>query len=262
MIKLSIIIPVYNSSKILEKLINEINSNLYEAFKNDYEIILVNDFSNDNSWEIIKKISKKFNFIKGIDLSYNVGQHGAIFVGLKNSVGDRIIVMDDDLQHPPQSLISIYEQLDLFDACYTLYLKRKHVLWKIFVSKLNNFFSSFIFDKPFKIYTSSMKGIRGDVKDRFIDHNPRIPFIDSLILKEAKNITNVKVYHQERFEGKSNYDVKKLFILWFDMIENYHFYPLRFGSLIGFISFCAVKLFRIFNVKKSFSFEIKEKTFN
>ena len=58
MIKLSIIIPVYNSSKILEKLINEINSNLYERFKKDYEIILVNDFSNDNSWEIIKKISK------------------------------------------------------------------------------------------------------------------------------------------------------------------------------------------------------------
>ena len=154
MVKLSIIIPVFNSSKILEKLINEINSNLYEKFKKDYEIILINDFSNDNSWEIIKKISEKFDFIKGINLSYNVGQHGAIFVGLKNSNGDRIIIMDDDLQHPPQSLISIYEQLDLFDACYTLYLKRKHVFWKIFVSTLNNFFSSFIFNKPFKIYTS------------------------------------------------------------------------------------------------------------
>ena len=261
MIRLSIVVPVYNSSKILEKLINEINSNLYETFKNDYEIILVNDFSNDNSWEKIKKISEKFNFIKGIDLRYNVGQHGAIFVGLKNSTGDRIIIMDDDLKHPPQSLISIYEQLDKFDACYTLYVKRKHVFWKILVSTLNNFFSSFIFDKPFKIYTSSMKGIRGDVKDRFIDHNPKIPFIDSLILKQAKTITNIKVYHQERFEGKSNYDVKKLFILWFDMIENYHFYPLRFGSLIGITSFCAVKIFRLFNKKKSFSFEIKEKTF-
>ncbi len=261
MIKLSIIIPVYNSSKILKKLINEINLNLYETFKDDYEIILINDFSNDNSWEIIKKISEKFNFIKGINLSYNVGQHGAIFVGLKNSTGDRIIIMDDDLQHPPQSLMSIYEKLDLFDACYTLYIKRKHVNWKIFVSIVNNFFSSFIFNKPFKIYTSSMKGIRGNVRDKFLVHNPKIPFIDSLILKEAKNITNIKVYHQERFEGKSNYDVRKLFILWFDMIENYHFYPLRFGSLIGFISFCAVKLLRIFNTKKNFSFKIKEKTF-
>ena len=69
MIKLSIIIPVYNSSKILKKLINEINSNLYTKLKNDYEIILVNDFSNDNSWEIIKTISQEFNFIKGINLN-------------------------------------------------------------------------------------------------------------------------------------------------------------------------------------------------
>ena len=262
MIKLSIIIPVYNSSKILNKLITEINSNLSRRFENDYEIILINDFSKDDSWNIIKKISKNYNFIKGIDLNYNVGQHGAIFIGLKYSIGNKIIIMDDDLQHPPQSLISIYDQLDLYDACYTLYIKRKHVYWKIFVSKLNNFFSSFIFDKPFKIYTSSMKGMRGEVKDRFVGHNPKIPFIDSLILREAKNITNIKVYHQKRFEGKSNYDVKKLFILWFDMIENYHFYPLRFGSLIGVISFCAVKLLRIFKKKKSFSFEIKEKTFN
>ena len=71
MMKLSIIIPVYNSSKILEKLITEINSNLSVRFKNDYEIILVNDFSKDNSWDIIKKISKEFNFIKGIDLNYS-----------------------------------------------------------------------------------------------------------------------------------------------------------------------------------------------
>ena len=259
--KLSIIIPVYNSSKILETLITEINYNLSDKFEKDYEIILVNDSSKDDSWVVIKKISRKFNFVKGIDLNNNVGQHGATFVGLKYSIGNKIIIMDDDLQHPPKSLISIYEQLNLYDACYTLYLKRKHVYWKIFASMVNNFFSSFILDKPFKIYTSSMKGIRSDVKDRFIDHNPKIPFIDSLILKEAKNITNIKVNHQQRFEGKSNYDIKKLFILWFDMIENYHFYPLRFGSLIGLFSFCIVKFLRIFNSKKSFSFEIKEKTF-
>ena len=259
--RLSIIIPVYNSAKILKKLINEINSNLSVKFDKDYEIIFVNDSSKDNSWEIIKKISREFNFVKGINLSRNVGQHGAIFVGLKNSTGDRIIIMDDDLQHPPQSLISIYEQLDKFDACYTLYVKRKHVFWKILVSTLNNFFSSFIFNKPFKIYTSSMKGIRGEIKNRFINNNFKIISLDSLILREAKNVTNIKVHHQERFEGKSNYDVKKLFILWFDMIENFHFYPLRFGSLIGLISFCIVKILRVFKTKKTFSYEIKEKTF-
>jgi len=259
--KLSIVIPVYNSSKILEKLINEIDRNLSSKFNKDYEIILVNDFSKDESWNVIKKISKKFNFIKGINLNYNIGQHGATFLGLKYSIGNRIIIMDDDLQHPPQSLLSIYEQLDFYDACYTLYLKRKHVYWKIFVSALNNFFSSFIFDKPFKIYTSSMKGIKAEIRNKFIDLNPKIPFIDSMILQNAKKITNIKVYHQKRFEGKSNYNLSKLFKLWFDMIENYHFYPLRFGSLIGLISFCIVKILRIFKTKKTFSFEIKEKTF-
>ena len=160
MTKLSIIIPVYNSSKILEKLIFEINSNLSEKFENNYVIILVNDSSNDNSWDIIKKISKVFNFIKGIDLDYNVGQHGAIFIGLKYSTGSKIVIMDDDLQHPPESLISIYSQLDLCDACYTLYLKETCLLENI-CQQGKQFFSSFIFDKPFKIYTSSMKGIRG-----------------------------------------------------------------------------------------------------
>tara|TARA_X000000950_G_scaffold283159_1_gene383418 strand:+ start:2275 stop:3057 length:783 start_codon:yes stop_codon:yes gene_type:complete len=259
--KLSIIIPVYNSAKILEKLINEINLNISEKFEKNYEIILVNDFSKDNSWKIIKKISKDFNFVKGIDLNYNLGQHGAIFVGLKYSVGKKIIMMDDDLQHPPQSLIFINDQLDSYDACYTLYLKRKHVYWKIIVSALNNFFSSFIFDKPFKIYTSSMKGIRGEIKEKLIKNNPKIISLDSLILRHSRNVTNIKVHHQERFEGKSNYDIKKLFILWFDMIENFHFYPLRFGSLIGLISFCIVKVLRVFKTRKTFSYEIKEKTF-
>ena len=261
MMKLSIIIPVYNSSKILEKLVNEINLNLFEKLNCEYEVILVNDFSNDKSWETIKKISQKFNFIKGINLNYNIGQHGAILVGLRHSIGNKIIIMDDDLQHPPQSLMSIYHKLDSFDACYTFYLKRKHVYWKIIVSTLNNFFSSFIFDKSFSVYLSSMKGIKGDVKDKIVNYSPKIPFIDSLILKEAKKVTNIKVYHQERFEGKSNYGVKKLFTLWFDMIENYHFYPLRFGSFIGLISFFIVKILRIFKNRKNFSYEISEKTF-
>ena len=259
--KLSIIIPVYNSSKILEKLITEINSNVSNKFEKDYEIILVNDSSKDNSWVVIKKISREFDFVKGIDLNNNVGQHGAVFVGLKHSIGNKIIIMDDDLQHPPESLIAIYEQLDLYDACYTLYLKRKHVYWKILVSTLNNFFSSFIFNKPFRIYTSSMKGIKDSVKNRFIENNPKIPNLDSLILRASKTVTNVKVNHQERFEGKSNYDIKKLFTLWFDMIENFHFYPLRFGSLIGLISFFVVRIFRFAKTRQSFSYKIKEKTF-
>ena len=124
-----------------------------------------------------------------------------------------------------------------------------------------NLRSIYLTESPSKIKDIVEKFNIHLLKNKFVNQNPKIPFIDSLILKEAKNITNIEVNHQERFEGKSNYDIKKLFILWFDMIENYHFYPLRFGSIVGLISFCIVKLLRIFSTKKSFSFEIKEKTF-
>ena len=90
-----------------------------------------------------------------------------IFVGLKLSKGDKIIVMDDDLQHPPSSLITIYNKLNDFDTCYTLYLKRKHIFWKILTSNINNLFSSFIFNKAYKIYLSSSKGFSSEVKNKF-----------------------------------------------------------------------------------------------
>ena len=259
--KLSIIIPVYNSSKIIRKLASEINSYLTNEFKNQYEIIFINDSSQDCSWDIVRELANKFSFIKGINLEKNVGQHGAIFIGLQSSTGKRIIIMDDDLQHPPQSLISIYEKLENFDACYTLYIKRKHVHWKILVSIINNFFSSFLFNKPNNIYLSSLKGIRSSIKDNIINIKPEIPFIDSLILKQTKKITNIKINHQERFEGDSNYNLKKLVVLWFDMIENYHFYPLRFGSFVGLIANIFVKVLRLFKKNNVFKPIIKEKTF-
>ena len=121
---LSIVIPIYNSSNIIDKLINQLNLKIDNKKIKKYEIILINDFSKDNSWDVIKKISKKDQRIRGINLLKNYGQHSAIFAGLKFARGKKIITMDDDLQHPPASIMSIYDKLDHYDLCYTIYLKR------------------------------------------------------------------------------------------------------------------------------------------
>ncbi len=259
--KLSIVIPVYNSSEIIEKLVKNLKFYLNKKLSNKFEIIFVNDCSVDSSWSFIKKLAKKHSFVKGIDLKDNIGQHAAIFVGLKFSKGEKIIVMDDDLQHPPSSIITIYNKLNNFDACYTLYLKRKHNFWKILISEINHLFSSFLFNKPYKIYLSSFKGFTSEVKNKFIATKPKIIFLDSLIIKYSENITSINIVHQKRFKGISNYNIKKLFSLWFDMIENFHFYPLRFGSIIGIMAFLFIKLFRIFEKEKKFLYKIKDKTF-
>jgi undecaprenyl-phosphate 4-deoxy-4-formamido-L-arabinose transferase len=256
---LSIIVPVYNSAKILKILVKKIKKNLRKI---NYEIIFINDASLDNSWTEIKKISKKNKKIKGINLSENFGQHSAIFAGLKFAKGKKIITMDDDLQHPPESIKDMISKLNKYDLCYTTYMKRKHVFWKRSVSWINNIFSSFLFDKPIDIYLSSFRGFNKKISNQIVkDKNPII-FIDGLLLKYAKKICTIKVKHKKRLSGYSNYKFKNLFSLWFDMILNYHFYPIRIGSFIGLFSKAIILLIRILsNKNKIIQYRIKETSF-
>ena len=116
---LSIIIPVYNSENILENLINKIHESFNKRlFTKNFEVILVNDFSHDQSWEKIKFLTNKFVNVKGVCLSENYGQHNAIMAGLKECSGNIVITMDDDMQHPPESIMDIYNELIKgFDVC-------------------------------------------------------------------------------------------------------------------------------------------------
>ena len=256
---LSIIIPVYNSSDIIKKLINQISLNLKKRLK--YEILLINDSSKDTSWDVISTLSKRYRCIKGINLKKNYGQHSAILIGLKYAKGKKIITMDDDLQHPPSSIIQILQTLKKYDLCYTLYLKRKHLLWKKTVSYLNNIFSSFLFNKSIKIYLSSYRGFDSKLLPSIFKFKKKVIFIDSLLLRSTKNITAINVKHKKRYKGDSNYNIKNLFSLWFDMIENYHFLPIRLGSIIGFITYLFVKIIRINSIQSYKKIEIKSKTF-
>ena len=163
--QLSIIIPVYNSAKIIPLLVKKIKNNINKKIKK-YELILINDSSIDNSWNTILKMSKRNKFIKGINLKNNFGQHTAIFVGLKFANGSKIITMDDDLQHSPKFILKIYDALNKYDLCYSIYSKRQYGLIKKFISYLNNLFSSILFNKSTKIYLSSYRGFNVKVKKR------------------------------------------------------------------------------------------------
>ena len=148
--KVSIVVPVYNSAKILNILVSEIKKNLID-YSNFFEIILINDFSSDDSWEEIKNLKNKNIFIKGINLKRNYGQHSAIFCGLKYCSGELIVCMDDDMQHDPKHIPRMLKQLKNNEVCYVKYIKREHNIIKIFVSKLNNVISSSLMNKSYKI---------------------------------------------------------------------------------------------------------------
>jgi undecaprenyl-phosphate 4-deoxy-4-formamido-L-arabinose transferase len=255
--KVSIIIPVYNSSKMLIELCNRISTSMQSMKLNeDFELLMVNDYSTDDSWSIIKGLSKKHNYIKGINLEKNFGQHNAIMAGLNNSKGEYIITIDDDLQHPPEFIPSILKKLDEFDVCYTNYRNRKHISWKRFVSQLNNIVSSFILNKPLKIYMSSFRGFTKNVKLKLIEFKKPDVYLDGLILSYTKKIGMINIEHHERKFGESNYDFKKLFILWSNMILNFSFFPFRLASIFGFLLKVFIKLLRKKNLNQQF--QIKE----
>ena len=101
--------------------------------------------------------------------------------------GDKIITMDDDLQHPPESIKAIYDELDKgTDSCYTYYLNRQHPAWKKFISWLNNLISSYLLNKPIKIYLSSFRGIKKNIVKEIIKYKGSEVYLDGLILAETR----------------------------------------------------------------------------
>ncbi len=257
--KVSVIVPVYNSSLMLRELCERIFKIMKKlGLTDDFELIMINDSSHDDSWNKICELAKTYNFILGLNLNGNFGQHNAIMSGLNNCKGKYIITLDDDLQHPPEFFPDILEALKYSQVCYTNYRNRKHIGWKKFVSKLNNLVSSFILNKPPKIYMSSFRGFTKEVNLKIIEFKKPDVYLDGLILNTTRKIKMISVDHHARKIGQSNYDIKKLFILWSNMILNFSFLPLRPASIVGISLKIAIKIFRKKNLKPQYV--IKERT--
>ena len=116
--------------------------------------------------------------------------------------------------------------------------------------------SSFILNKSLKIYMSSYRGIISEIKLKIIQFKNPDVYVDGLIINSTKNIGMISVNHHERKYGKSNYNLKKLLILWSNMILNFSFFPFRTASVLGIVLKFVIKLIRKKNTKKQF--EISE----
>ena len=233
-IEISVVVPVYNASLNLKKLVED----LFDVLKNNYdsyELILVNDKSLDDSWNIITNLCKSYSWIKGIGLRKNVGQHNAILAGLKYAEGKVIVTMDDDGQNSPKYIVDLYAEINKgSDVCYANYLIKKHHFLRIFASKINNFFVTLLFNKPLSLYLTSFRCITHNVKEEIIKNKAPSIYLDGLILSITRNISKISVIHNDRKFGKSNYTFLKLLNLWMQMLTGFSVVPLRFASILGF----------------------------
>lgn len=235
--KLSIVVPVYRSAPILPQLVEQIHAEMCkEGLDGSFELLLINDASPDNSWQIIRALAATHPFIKGISLRRNFGQHNATMAGLNHTNGEIVVIMDDDLQHPPHAIGDIMRALaEGYDVCYTNYLDRQHAAWKKLGSRFNDWVATHLLGKPKGLYLSSFKGLRKEVVREVIRYDGPYAYVDGLILDVTRSITTINIEHQERHEGEGNYNLRRSVSLWLKMATSFSVLPLRLATYAGFM---------------------------
>lgn len=233
---LSILIPVYNSEKTIDRLVEELIRDLGSRFK--LEIILVNDNSVDRSEEVcISLFEKHKETVRFYSLSKNVGEHSAVMAGLNKVTGDFAVIMDDDFQNPISAVVKLVNTAleNNYDVVYSYYEKKRHNLFRNMGSWLNDKAANLMLKKPGGLYLSSFKVINKFLVNEIIKYQAPFPYIDGLILQITDKIGTAKVEHHERKEGRSGYTLRKLVSLWLNMFTNFSILPLRFSIILGLI---------------------------
>jgi polyisoprenyl-phosphate glycosyltransferase len=233
----SIVIPVYKSEQIVA---TTVEATLKTMRFHDLrtEIVLVNDASTDSSWEVIKKLAELHPEVKSIDFLHNYGQHTAVYCGIKESSGDFIITMDDDLQNPPSEIPKLIEKINEgYDLVFAEFNQKMHGRMRKMGTKVIWYLNAEIFGKPRDLKLTNFRIFTRETANRMLQYRTNYPYIPGLLLMHAAKMANVVTEHHPRTIGSSNYSIWKIMKLVARLLFNYSSYPLKIVSTIGiFIS--------------------------
>ena len=230
-IDISVVIPCYNSEETIPIVIEKIKGVLNQY---SFEIICVNDNSQDNTLMVLKELCKKYSFVKLINFSQNFGQHAGLMAGLRHSRGNIVVCLDDDEQTDPTKIPLLLEKINEgYDAVYATYPKKKEKLFRTITSNFAQKTTEILLGKPKDVEMHSYYALVRYVVNEIIKYDKSYPFVAGLVLRTTKNIANVEIEHKEREHGESNYNFTKLLGLWLNGFTAFSIKPLRISSLMG-----------------------------
>lgn len=249
--KISFVIPCYRSASTLPKVVEEIKVTMSDMKREDYEIILVNDCSPDNTYEVIEKLASEDEKIKGLSLAKNFGQHSALMAGFSQVTGDITVCLDDDGQTPANEVGKLIEAVENgADVAYARYSNKKHSPFRNFGSWINDLMARVMLGKPKDLYVSSYFAARRFVVEEMKKYTYAFPYVIGLVLRTTKNIVNVDINHRSRMEGESGYTFGKLISLWFNGFTAFSVKPLRIATATGIIAAVLGFLYGIYTIIK------------
>ena len=217
----------------------------------DYEVILVNDCSPDDTFEVIRRLSGENRRIRGINLARNFGQHSALMAGFRYGEGDIVVCLDDDGQTPAREVGKLLAGIRQgADVVYAKYNQKHHSGFRNWGSRINERMTRVMLGKPKDLYLSSYFAARRFVIEEVKRYENAYPYVIGLVLRTTGNIVNVEVTHRERAAGESGYTLGKLLALWFNGFTAFSVKPLRIATISGALCAMAGFLYGIYTIVK------------
>ena len=234
--KYSIVIPVYRSKETLDELYESL-TRVMDSLGEEYEIVLVNDGSPDDSWNKLKALREKDKRLSIVNLMRNYGQHNALMCGFAQSNGRYVITMDDDLQHPPEEIPKLIDSIENSDTDVVVgrYGEKKHNLFRNFGTWFMKQLYWHTMQIPKNLDMTSFRIIKKEIVDAALRFKVPAPRVDLIMFSITTNMSNVEISHAPRKAGKSGYTLRKLISNTLDNVLNYSSLPLRVVSYFGMI---------------------------
>lgn len=239
---ISLVIPVFNEERNLPVLMGRIRP-VMSALKRPWEVILVDDGSRDHSLEILKGFTIHPE-VRVVELTRNYGQHAAILAGFSIVRGGIVVTLDADLQNPPEEIPRLIATMEEggFDVVGTIRKGRKDSLFRIIPSLIVNVVARKITGVRMTDWGCMLRAYRRTVVERMIACHEHATFIPALATHFGKRVTEIEVAHEERYGGKSNYPLRKLINLQFDLVASFSEVPIKLimygGILLALFGVC------------------------
>ncbi len=234
--KISVTIPCYRAEDTIGKLVDGITEEMKKHRDYNYEIILVNDCSPDDTFKVISDLARKDEHIIAYDLSKNFGESSALMAAFSKASGDYIVRMDDDGEHDPKYLFDLIDKLEEgYDYVCAEFRHYHHSLYKRMGSRFNYWFLTKMMDIPKGSIMSSYNVCRKYVIDAILTYTNPKPYIDGMVWAVTTKTASVPIEHGYRYAGESGYNFKKSVALWLNGVTSFSIKPLRIASLCGLI---------------------------
>ncbi len=229
----SIVIPCYNSEHTIGEVVDLCMEEFDKMDGYECEMILVNDFSRDGTFEAIRRAAEKYPNVTGISLAKNFGQHAAIMAGLHYVRGELVVGMDDDMQnHPSQIRQFLEKEKEGYDVVFGVFQERKFGFMKNLTGAVSRFLLWHLLERPKGIQMSSFWLARRYVIEKVKEYEGNNAFIQLLFFRTTHNMANIEIEHYEREVGQSNYTFRKGLKLFMSFM-NYSTIPLRLATVFG-----------------------------